>query len=97
MKSTTEKDDKLKLCESSMGNANTSCSETHKKFAIKHINVLFGATYFAVIVIAFLLIVYIHYVGEHKSEEIQFNFEKFLEHHLIKNKEYNYREKSFYG
>lgn len=86
MKSSAEKEDKSKLCKSS------DACELHQKFAIKHINSLFCASYLITIVIALTLTTYIHYVGESKSQKIQFTFEKFLENELLKYKEYNNKE-----
>lgn len=87
MKSSTEKEDKSKLCKNS---DDGECSELlHQRFAIKYINSLICASYLITVVIALALTTYIHYVGEHKSQEIQFNFEKFVESELLKFKEYN--------
>lgn len=86
MKSSTENGDKSNLCKISDA---SECSEPHQKFAIKHINSLFCASYLITIVIALALTTYIHYVGEHKSQEIQFYFEKLVESELLKHKEYN--------
>lgn len=70
------------------------------KFAIKHINSLFCASYLITIVIALNLTAYIHYVSENRSREIQINVEKFVESELLKHKEYNNRnteQQSFLG
>lgn len=86
MKSSAEKEDKSELCKNSDA---SECSEPHQKFAIKHINSLFCASYLITIVIALALTAYIQYAGEHRSREIQFSFEKFVENELLKHKEYN--------
>lgn len=86
MKSSSGEVDKSELCK----NSDTSeCSELQQKFAIKHINSLFCASYLTPIVIALALTTCFHYAGEHRNREIQINFEKFVENELLKHKEYN--------
>lgn len=86
MKSLVEKEEKSKLCRSFEVN---ECGQLQEKFAVKHINSLICGSYFTTVVIAVALTAYIHYVGEHQSQKIQINLEKFVENELLKLEEYN--------
>lgn len=87
MKSPTSREDKTSLCERYEGS-----EREPSKFAIRHINSLFCASYLITIVIALALTAYINYVSENRSREIQINVKKFVESELLKHKEYNNRD-----
>lgn len=86
MKSSAGEENKSELCKNPDA---SECSELKRKFAIKHINSLFCASYLTPIVIALALTAYFHHAGEHRSREIQISFERFVANELLKHTEYN--------